>query len=296
MIRVEQDDAMGSALLDLDAALGGRPRLLIGGGYGLYLKQVHLQSERTRTLVPGEQWPSARTTEDIDLFLRADVFADESSIRRIREALDETGFRVVEDAKWMKFFRAAQGTKVVLDVMTGPIYEGTSAVTVRGVRVRHPTASGVLHGRYTADALGIEVDPIEIWLAGLTTSGEEHECTVRVPQAFPMLVMKLCAFKDQVNDESKDAGRRHAFDLVRIVAMLTKSEEERARELVVRFASNPELQKARSVIDDSFRPNDGLGRIRIREHALYRRNQDLDGLAREMSRLLGQSAIAEGLI
>ena len=37
-------DPLTITVLDLDAALGGNADLLIGGGFGLYLKQLHLDT------------------------------------------------------------------------------------------------------------------------------------------------------------------------------------------------------------------------------------------------------------
>ncbi len=46
-------DALLTTLLDLDHALGGKIKLLIGGGYGLYLKQLYLyQHPELTTLFP----------------------------------------------------------------------------------------------------------------------------------------------------------------------------------------------------------------------------------------------------
>ena len=62
-----------TSVLDLNAALGGNADLLLGGGLGLYLKQEHLRRTGARTLLPLDRLPPARTTQDIDLFLRAEV-------------------------------------------------------------------------------------------------------------------------------------------------------------------------------------------------------------------------------
>jgi hypothetical protein len=68
-------DPLLTALLDLDVALASR-ELIIGGGYGLYLKQLYLKrNPPIRTLFPPSKLPSARTTEDIDLILRLGEFA-----------------------------------------------------------------------------------------------------------------------------------------------------------------------------------------------------------------------------
>ncbi|NBQ15996.1 MAG: hypothetical protein EBU31_15625, partial [Proteobacteria bacterium] len=98
-------DPLTITLLDLDAALGGGADLMVGGGFGLYLKQLHLEKSGVRTLLPRSRWPQARTTQDIDLFLRAEIVADVARMERLREVLDQLGFLVEEDAKWMKFAR-----------------------------------------------------------------------------------------------------------------------------------------------------------------------------------------------
>ncbi len=70
-------DPLITTVLDLLAVIA-RPefKLILGGGYGLYLKQLHLQSSQgARTLLPGELWPYPRATEDIDVFLPTEILA-----------------------------------------------------------------------------------------------------------------------------------------------------------------------------------------------------------------------------
>jgi hypothetical protein len=64
-----------SSLLDLLRELdsSGIP-LTIGGGFGLYLKRLHLERTGERTLF--SILPAIRSTKDIDLFLRAEVLYD----------------------------------------------------------------------------------------------------------------------------------------------------------------------------------------------------------------------------
>ena len=53
-------DPLLTTLLDLDAILESQ-ELIIGGGYGLYLKQLYLkQNPQIRTLFPPHALPSAR--------------------------------------------------------------------------------------------------------------------------------------------------------------------------------------------------------------------------------------------
>ena len=48
--------------------------LILGGGYGLYLRRTILEQDGTRTLL--EHWPEARSTNDLDLFLRPELLCD----------------------------------------------------------------------------------------------------------------------------------------------------------------------------------------------------------------------------
>ena len=64
-------DPLLSTLLDLDSALNSPQKLIIGGGYGLYLKLYLKANSQIRALFPVDKLPIARTTEDIDLFWRA---------------------------------------------------------------------------------------------------------------------------------------------------------------------------------------------------------------------------------
>jgi hypothetical protein len=77
-------DPLLTTLLDLDAALSPQ-KLIIGGGYGLYLKQLYvINNPKIRTLFAVNDLPSARTTEDIDLILRAEIVTDSDSMKANR--------------------------------------------------------------------------------------------------------------------------------------------------------------------------------------------------------------------
>jgi len=274
-------DPLTLTVLDLDAALGGNADLLIGGGFGLYLKQLHLERADEKTLLPRSQWPRARTTQDIDLFLRAEIIADPDHMARYRQAIDELGFVVEPDAKWLKFARDFDGRRVVIDLMVGPLGELESKVERRNVRVK-PKGSSGLHARAADDAIGVEHDPLR-----LSLSVGDRESVVLVPQAFSLALMKLGALRDRIRDADKDEGRHHALDLYRIMAMLTESEDEAANELAARHVGNPVIEAAARVIDDLIAAPRGLGRIRLREHPLCPADAEPDWLAAELRRLIG---------
>ena len=68
-------DPLTANLLDLLHELREHPvPLTIGGGFGLYLKRMRLDQTRERTLF--SQLPMPRATNDLDLFVRADVLCN----------------------------------------------------------------------------------------------------------------------------------------------------------------------------------------------------------------------------
>ena len=83
------------ALLDLLKTTGDPDlRPLIGGGYGIYLKYQQVLEANTRTLLT--ERPEARSTNDIDIFLRTELLVDGKRLEPLKEALEEIGYVAVE--------------------------------------------------------------------------------------------------------------------------------------------------------------------------------------------------------
>lgn len=277
-------DPLLTTLLDLDAALNDR-KLMIAGGYGLFLKQKHLKDHpERRTLLSTEALPIARTTEDIDLILRAEVVTDSASMKQIRTALDALGFRVVDTAKYTQFVRDMSPGQVKIDLLAAPLGEFASRVPKDPRRVK-PRPSVKLHASKLEEAVAVARDALQIPINGTLSSGEPHQATILVPQAFTYLLMKFCAFRDRINDPDKGLGQHHALDIYRIVGMITREEDDSVRKLSAEFSEHPIVQQVRDIAQTHFIAEDGLGRLRIREHPLYRKSFDLDQLADELSSL-----------
>ena len=77
--------------------------LLLGGGYGLYLKHLHAIESGHPTLL--QAIPPIRATNDLDVFLRTEVITDSERLRPFREALDRLGFTVIPSAQNYQFAR-----------------------------------------------------------------------------------------------------------------------------------------------------------------------------------------------
>jgi hypothetical protein len=132
-------DQLTTNLLDLLFELEGRKiPIMIGGGYGLFLKRRHLAATGARTLL--ERLPEARATNDLDMFLRAELLSDLSRTREVRDAILRLGYAPVEEAKFLQWKRgvivAGVAQEVKIDVLVGPLGKFRAKLKVSMPRVR----------------------------------------------------------------------------------------------------------------------------------------------------------------
>lgn len=131
-------DPLIATLIDLRRAID-RPhfKLILGGGFGLYLKQLHMQRQADLlTLVNGSLWPFPRATEDLDLFLPTEIVTSLQEMQILRQALDRVGFRPVPAARFLHFMKPWGNTgRVKIDMLTGPIVD---AATKARLHFTHP--------------------------------------------------------------------------------------------------------------------------------------------------------------
>jgi hypothetical protein len=97
-----------------------------------------------------------------------------------------------------------------------------------------------------------------------------------VPDAFPYLMMKLHALADRKDDENKDLGRDHALDVYTIVGMMTEPEYDRARRIGGERADDPNVRRAREIVQQDFATPASVGMLRIREHRLFQPGFEVD--------------------
>jgi hypothetical protein len=266
-------DPLLSSLLDLLFELrGNEPALTLGGGFGLYLKRYHLLATGERTLF--DRLPEPRATNDLDLFVRAEILADLDRTTEIARAIRRLGYEPVEEARYLQWKRVVQSggvpKEVKIDLLVGPLGAFRTRLHVSAPRVRPRGKSIEFHAHSVEEALGIDETPLGVVVDGTRTGGEPYRATVFVPQAFPYLMMKLYAFDDRKDDVQKDVGRHHALDLYTIVGMMTEGEYERARQAGRERATDPHVQRACAIVRGHFAARNQLGVIRLREHPLFR--------------------------
>ncbi len=258
-------------------------RLIIGGGVGLLLRDRWVRTRGARTLRP---YPSLRATTDLDVFLGAEIIADPVLMRRLREFLDELGYEPISGAEYYQFVKrmpAGSALPVVkVDFLAAPPPGHDLMVDERRIR---PRGFRRLHAHVTPEALTVEEGLVEV----LIPSGSSR-VGVMLPHPFSYVILKLFAFRDRMDDQNKQLGRYHAFDIYTSVAMLTQGEFGEAREMCRRHEESSELREARVIRGNFFSTETGLGVLRIREHlretGVPEDLVDLDGFLLDLRDLL----------
>lgn len=274
------DSLLRTSLLDLLHALGNDANgLLLGGGYGLYLKQLHLADSGVRTLIGAELWPAPRATQDLDLMLSAELVADARSMTVLRAALDKLGYQVIKGSEYLQFVRTITATQFVkIDLLTAQldVLKNFPAIDADSRRAR-PTAADrpKLHAHPTDGALTLTEAPLVIQITGALSNGQALVAPVTIPDPFSYLLMKLTAYRDRRNDPDKDLGRHHALDVFRIVAMLTEPERDQVQANLRRFASDAQVRSCVDLVRLDFATATAPGVLAMREHPLWQNDQQL---------------------
>lgn len=253
-------------------------RLIVGGGYGIYLKRGHLRETGQRTLL--REWPEARSTNDLDLFLRPELLIASAPLRPLRQALATLNYQVVPTAEKYQFAKLGPtggregGLKV--DLLTGPqsCFEGTAA-KADSRRVR-PNPSADLHAHPVDEAITLEDGLLAVTIEGRTSSGAEQCAEVHIPHPFTSAMMKLYAFRDRVDDVDKEYGRYHALDLYAVLAMATEHEWRDAVKWSQERQDEAAVEECCCIVRDSFSSMTGKGMLRMRESPYCRPELQLE--------------------
>ncbi|WP_165226935.1 hypothetical protein [Aquisphaera insulae] len=275
-----------ASLIDLlrELDVQGVP-LIVGGGFGLYLKRMHVDRIGLRILFPS--LPPVRSTNDLDVFLRADILADLDRARGVADAIRRLGFLPVEAAKFLQWRRpvtiAGTTQDVKIDVLVGPLGPYRNLLKVSRPRVR-PRGAIEFHAHTVEEALHLEDRPVEVAVEGEASDGTLYRSVVLVPEAFPYLMMKLHAFGDRKEDADKDLGRHHALDVYTIVGMMTELEYDRARALAIENRGDPHVKRAGDIVSEDFTNPAAIGILRLREHPLFQSSP----LMTELSSILAE--------
>lgn len=235
-------------------------RLYLVGGYGLLLKAEHLRRTGAET-VAATTYP--RATDDLDVLLSADIVVDSGRMAAVRDALRDLGYSSMpgrEHYQWSRDVEAGGRSRRIKIDLLGQIPEDRSDVSVRDRRMR-PRAFEGLHAHPIEEAALVHVCASTIDVCPEAPPG-----FVRLPHPFSYLLLKLHAFDDRKEDPDADYGRHHAFDIFRIVSMITREEWDEVKELRERQSDVDVVQRAQAIVGDCFSDREQLGALRLREH------------------------------
>jgi hypothetical protein len=250
--------------------------MIIGGGYGIFLKNAYVQEHQLRTLLA--ERPEARSTNDLDLFLRPELLIQPGKLKPLSEAIERLGYKVIETARKYQFIKPdVTGTGgVKIDFLTGPrsCFKGTKArADERRVR---PSPSVGLHAHPVDEAPALEQGLLPIKLSGLLSTGSVWECEVFLPHPYSFLMMKLFAFRDRLADASKEFSRYHALDLYSIIATTTEEEWDSFSVFRKVLGDEPHVREAGVIVAEYFSAMNKMGMIRMRENRYYRLELQVD--------------------
>jgi hypothetical protein len=264
---------LNTALLDLLHEIrGSEIRLVICGGFGIYLRTEHVRRVDARTLF--REWPEPRSTNDLDLFLRPELLIEPAKLEPFAQAISRLGYRVVRGAEKYQFVRPGPGGadagSIKIDILTGPQSCFTGTRVKADARRAQPNPSVGVHAHPMNEVPMFEEGLLARTLYGPLSTGELWQAEVFLPQPYTFLIMKLFAFRDRVHDANKEFGRYHALDMYTILATTMESEWDFALELSRRYRGDPYMIEAGQLISDHFSALDRLGMIRLRESPYYR--------------------------
>lgn len=142
-----------TSLLDLLHEIeGSEVKVIIGGGFGIYLKVVHVTKEGRRTL--WREWPEPRSTNDLDLFLHPELIIESEKLKPLAEAIERLGYQAVAGAEKYQFVKPGAGGadpgSVKIDILTGP------QSRFKGTKVRADARRARPH-----PSIGIHAHPVE---------------------------------------------------------------------------------------------------------------------------------------
>ncbi|HEX6565258.1 MAG TPA: hypothetical protein VF020_13290 [Chthoniobacterales bacterium] len=258
-------------------------KLIIGGGFGIYLKMERVRNIGVRTLIEPEFWPEARSTNDLDLFLRPELLANSVKLKPLADAISDLGYKSVpgsENYQFVKFVEGSTAAKSKIDILTGPkdSFSGT-AVRVDDRRVR-PKPSVGLHAHPVNEAPTLEKDLVPVTVAGKIRSGERWSGEVFLPHPFTFTMMKLFAFRDRlIRDADQEKARYHALDVYSILATTTEEEWGQALTLRKEFQRHSFVTEAGQIVQEHFAQAAQLGLLRLQESRYYGEEFKLAGLS-----------------
>jgi hypothetical protein len=262
-----------TALLDLLHEVNETEvKLIVGGGFGIFLRTLRVHRSGERTLL--QEMPEARSTNDLDLFLRPELLIDSQKLKPLAEALVRLDYTPVRGAEKYQFQKAIINGPIAgslkIDILTGPAsrFKGTSVKADK--RRARPNPSIDLHAHPTDEALTLDRGLLPETVTGILSSGHSWKAEVFLPNTYTFLMMKLFAFRDRLDDENKQFGSYHAMDMYTILATTTEKEWVEACDIRDSYSEETIVIEAGKLRKQHFSAQNQFGILRLKESPYYR--------------------------
>ena len=266
-----ETDFLIDALVELARSLKdkGIP-LLIGGGLSLYIRTVYLHKKRS------PRYPKKvlqRSTKDIDVFLTSDIIIDSDKFELIRDTIKS--LRYEPKTKYFQFTKEiSSGKRVILDILSAPPDPKQSDKTEYTFPRIRPKGSKKFHAFLVNEAKDLLLGNINV--EELTK--DEKFSNIYIPSSYNYIIFKLHAFRDRIEDEAKEYGRHHAYDIFATVTDMDINDWQNAKEHYKKQENSDYINRAKDIILQYFSEATQKGIIRLKENEYYRRNSnEFDG-------------------
>jgi len=203
----------------------------------------------------------------------------------LRDVLHASGYQAIAGAEHYQFRKdviyRGSPRHVKVDLLAPPPRDPRLRENVRidVRRIRNRKAKRI-HAHTTPEAFTIGEGVLALELGGTPT------VAVRIPHPYTFLLLKLYAYRDRRDDPANELGRYHAFDLYRVVAMMTEEEYKTAEGYRDRFAGDEIVEEAERIVGGLFADIDSQGALAVLEHARLTgatiRDHDLDGFLEDL--------------
>lgn len=263
------------------------PTLRLAGGYALFLKQRWLidqtrslslsgsaalvddkgapvTAEAVLTLIDMTRWGDVtpRVTKDFDFVVSLELIASEADQKTLTVVLAKHGFEVVKkNARWQFEKKVTADQSVLLDFHAPSPAEPRDDLRVEKRRVKPGRSLGDtgIHGRENPEANATELHPFAFTFQSIE---------LLVPHPLAFAIMKLIAMNDrwlaaaaadtpEKRIEEGRLARKHAEDLMRIIAMTTRPEMDLAETMLAALRGTPSYVAASRIFAESFASEKG---------------------------------------
>lgn len=241
------------------------------------------EDESKQTLIRREAWCAPRATADLDILLETSILASNEQMQAIRKCLDGLSYTVIEGVEFLHFEKQFSETeRVEINFLTGPI---TDQELAKKIQIRRPRARArgnvQLHAYLTDEAVGLSEH-----LRSISKGSEAEPSNLFVPHPATLLIMKLHAFRDRLaKGESEKAGH-HAIDVYRILCLLDEKTFGECKDILKEGRTIAVVTSAAEIVETYFQSLDQMGFVKVREHALYRNDFDLETMRSVLLELL----------